>query len=214
MDVNVSNAIKLFFSNTSLEMVYFEAIANAIDANATKIDISIKIESYSSPETLTVTIKDNGNGFTDKNFAKFSKLLEIEEESHKGIGRLVFLNYFKKVDIQSTYDNKKRTFLFNNAFKGDNKLTDVLSKENETILVFNNYLLERIKSYDYLKPAAILKSIQLHFFPLLYSLKIREIDLKISVKLETKESNLQYDFFSDTKTFSVKNLPTIRLCFF
>ena len=43
MRINIKNAIKLFFSNPSLEMVYFEAIANAIDAGASHIKITITI---------------------------------------------------------------------------------------------------------------------------------------------------------------------------
>ena len=39
MKVKLSQAVKMFFSNSSLEMVYFEAIANALDANATEIEI-------------------------------------------------------------------------------------------------------------------------------------------------------------------------------
>ncbi len=34
--------------------------------------------------------------FVDRNFEKFSNLLEIEEKDHKGVGRLVYLNYFQK----------------------------------------------------------------------------------------------------------------------
>ncbi len=41
-------------------MVYFEAIANAIDAQATEIQIDIKIDALSKPETFNVTITDNG----------------------------------------------------------------------------------------------------------------------------------------------------------
>ena len=33
MDVNVKRAVKMFFSKSSFEMIYFEALANAIDAS-------------------------------------------------------------------------------------------------------------------------------------------------------------------------------------
>ena len=42
MKVKLSQAVKMFFGNSSLEMVYFEAIANALDANATKIDAVVR----------------------------------------------------------------------------------------------------------------------------------------------------------------------------
>ena len=42
MEVNLSRAIDFFYpSSSSLELVYFEAIANAIDAGANNIQISI-----------------------------------------------------------------------------------------------------------------------------------------------------------------------------
>ena len=41
MKVKLDQAVKMFFGNSSLEMVYFEAIANALDANATEIEIKI-----------------------------------------------------------------------------------------------------------------------------------------------------------------------------
>jgi hypothetical protein len=32
MEVNIKKAVKMFFSSSSFEMIYFEAIANALDA--------------------------------------------------------------------------------------------------------------------------------------------------------------------------------------
>ena len=84
MEVNLSRAIDFFYpSSSSLELVYFEAIANAIDAGANNIQISIAVDSYSKPESLTIVISDNGVGFTNDRYRKFTKLLETEEEDHK-----------------------------------------------------------------------------------------------------------------------------------
>lgn len=41
MNVHLSNAVRMFYSKSSFEMVYMEAIANALDAEATEIGISI-----------------------------------------------------------------------------------------------------------------------------------------------------------------------------
>ena len=92
MDIETSNAIRLFFPNPSLALVYFEAIANALDAGATKIDISISIPAFTSSESLNVKISDNGGGFTDESFTRFKTLMKPKDGFHKGIGRLVFLN--------------------------------------------------------------------------------------------------------------------------
>ena len=59
MKINIKQAVKLFFANPSLEMVYFEAIANSIDADATDIQIQISIKGFNKPDTLVIKIMDN-----------------------------------------------------------------------------------------------------------------------------------------------------------
>jgi hypothetical protein len=41
MKININNAIATFFSNPSYEQIYFEAVANALDAGADEISIEI-----------------------------------------------------------------------------------------------------------------------------------------------------------------------------
>lgn len=108
MEVNLSRAIDFFYpSSSSLELVYFEAIANAIDAGANNIQISIAVDSYSKPESLTIVISDNGVGFTNDRYRKFTKLLETEEEDHKGLGRLVFLKYYGQTNEKYKENSRK-----------------------------------------------------------------------------------------------------------
>ena len=52
MRVNTKQAVRLFFQNPSLEQVFKEAIANALDANATNIVVDIYIDSFEKQETL------------------------------------------------------------------------------------------------------------------------------------------------------------------
>ncbi|MEO7214953.1 ATP-binding protein [Mucilaginibacter sp.] len=214
MKINLGNAVKFFFPNPSLEMVYYEAIANAIDAEATEIDVHIKIEAFGKPETFSVEITDNGRGFRDRNFEKFSNLLEIEEKDHKGVGRLVYINYFKKVEITSVFENKKRTFELTGTFDGENEVVDAIGQPDATKLIFKQYSKEKIRSYDYVKPAAIKKSILTHFYPLFYSYKVDNKDLKITVSLTTKEPNTQYDFYTDKKEIIVSQIPDLELTTF
>ena len=101
MEINLGKAVSTFYPNPSYEQVYFESIANALDAGADEITIDIRINSFDCPETLEVTVSDNGLGFVDKSFEKFSRLLEVDSNDHKGLGRLVYLSYFKKVDVIS-----------------------------------------------------------------------------------------------------------------
>ena len=146
--------ITLFFPTPSLESVYFEAIANSIDANATKIWIKINLPDFNRVSSFELEISDNGDGFTDNNFYKFSNLLEVDEKAHKGVGRLVFLHYFNKIDVVSSYEKQSRTFTFNKFFDGKSKISDV-NKEKKTILKFSNYNKAKIREYDYVNPHKI-----------------------------------------------------------
>lgn len=52
MKINLKKAVSTFYPSPSYELIYFEAIANAIDAGATEINISINIDSYAQVDTL------------------------------------------------------------------------------------------------------------------------------------------------------------------
>ncbi len=214
MKINLNNAVKYFFPNPSLEMVYYEAIANSIDAGATEIDIQISIEALSKPETFAIEISDNGNGFIDRNFEKFSNLLESEEKDHKGVGRLVFINYFKGIDIYSIFEGKKRIFELTGTFDGENEIIENVNETNKTVLTFKQYKKEKIKSYDYVRPSSIKRSILTHFYPLLYSYKVDNKNLKITVSLVAKEPNLLYEFYTDKQEIIVSQIPNLELVTF
>ena len=66
----------MFFGNSSLEMVYFEAIANSLIANATKIGITISAQDYIQPETLTISIED-----TDARNSTFLNIIKSKFKS-------------------------------------------------------------------------------------------------------------------------------------
>jgi hypothetical protein len=190
MKVKLGKAVKMFFGNSSLEMVYFEAVSNSLDAEATIIDIEISIESISKPETLEIKISDNGLGFDDNRFIKFSNLFDVDESSHKGLGRLVYLCYFEKISVKSVFSNsKERSFLFSQQFEEDKfLLKDVENCENGTILTMKNYSLQKIGSSDYLIPKKIKKRILEEFYARFFQYKQRgeQIIINISTKIGSK----------------------------
>ena len=51
MKIELENAIKVFHPSPSYEQVYFEAVANSLDANANEITINISIESFDKPKS-------------------------------------------------------------------------------------------------------------------------------------------------------------------
>lgn len=208
MDIETSSAIRLFFPNPSLILVYFEALANALDAGATEVSIDIDIQAFDKPDTLKITITDNGDGFTDENFERFKTLLKPRDKFHKGIGRLVFLNYFNSVEVDSTWDKKKRNFIFKEGFDTNVPAQEVQDEQEErTSLVFTGFVKERIKAYDDLKPDALKPQIIEQFLPTLDARKRENREFKISINLRTNENNPQKEFFPHDVTVTSDDLP-------
>lgn len=212
MEIETSSAIRLFFPNPSLSLVYFEAIANALDADATLIEIVIDIQSFDNSKSLQLTIKDNGQGFTDENFNRFKTLLKPRDEYHKGIGRLVFLNYFSSVKVSSSWLGAKREFTFKEGFDGLAPIEVDANFQNKlTTLTFEGFRKDKVKSYDDLKPHNLKQQIIDHFLPTLNSFKRKQRDFNIVITLNTSETNVQKEFFSQDVTITSEDLPLMAL---
>lgn len=210
MDIETSGAIRLFFPNPSLALVYFEAVANALDAGATEVSIDIDVQAYDKPETLKITVTDNGDGFTDENFDRFKTLLKPRDKFHKGIGRLVFLNYFDCVEVVSTRDTWQRKFVFKKGFDGSAPIQNIeQAQEAKTTLTFTRFTGSRVKSYDALKPEAIKPLLIEQFLPTLDARKRDGKAFKILINLKTIESNEQKEFFSHEVTITPDDLPSM-----
>lgn len=210
MDIETSSAIRLFFPNPSLMLVYFEAIANSLDAGASEISIDIEIKSFERPETLKIIIKDNGDGFTDEGFGRFKTLLKPRDKFHKGIGRLVFLNYFGQVEINSVWGNNKRNFVFKLGFDGQAPVSQLLEgSKKETSLTFSKFSKKKIKSYDDLKPESLKFQIIDQFLPTLDRKKRENKKFNINFNLKVEDSNAQKDFFSHDSAITLDDLPVM-----
>ena len=121
------NEKKLAFNNTLLPL--FEAIVNSIHAieegSATNPGI-IKINLIRSFQTVAnlgdsnglpsfrdFVIKDNGIGFTERNFESFNFAHSTYKEKRggKGIGRFVWLRAFQKAEIESCFIEDDKWYL-------------------------------------------------------------------------------------------------------
>jgi len=208
MDIETSGAIKLFFPRSSLIQVYFEAVANALDAGATEVNIDIDVLAFDTPDTLRITVSDNGEGFTDENFARFNTLLCPRDQFHKGTGRLVFLTYFSQIEITSTWGKSRRRFIFKEDFDKNAPIEHLADRQpTKTTLVFSGFAKDRVNSYDDLKPDALKPLLIEHFLPTLDGLKREGKAFKISINLTTQASNAQKDFFPHETTITHDDLP-------
>ncbi len=187
MRVNTKQAVRLFFQNPSLIQVFKEAIANSLDANATQIKVNIFIDSFDKQETLEIEITDNGDGFTDSRYKKFCELLKVEENTHQGVGRLVYLSYFNTVKVQSYFRGNYRSFTFDESFdedKTDMTLSIVSEKKQETKLVFSDCSMKRLSSYSDIMPENLRQEILKEFYPRLYLLKKEGKEFEIKFKID------------------------------
>ncbi len=209
MKAKLAKAVDHFYgTQTSLELIYFEAVANSMDAGATDIQIKIEIDEFNKPETLKIKIIDNGRGFNNKNFEKFCNLFDTDEIDHKGLGRLVYLQYFKNVSVESNFNQTKRTFKFNKRFT--DKKSDAKTTESPlTTLSFSDYSKLRIHQQDYLCPETICKNILNHFYPRLYGIKDDDKDLKVKVSL--KIGNSTAVLINSNDELNVSELPTLKV---
>lgn len=214
MQVNIKQAIRLFFSNPSLDMVFIEAIANSLDADASKISICISIDELGKQETLKITVQDNGVGFTKERYGKFCKLLQVEDSTHKGVGRLVYLYYFDTIEVSSIFNKQHRTFLYNTSFDEANSnmvLEPIDSQEQRTILNFSNCTLKRLSSYNSILPDSLKRMILEEFLPRFYVYKEegKEIEIDIELKIGKVKKN---QFIGNRKvTISLNDLPVLKV---
>ena len=181
MEVNVQKAVKMFFSNSSFEMIYSEAFANALDAGANEIRINISL--LDPTQNLNLEISDNGVGFDDCRFGKFSKLFDVEEQSHKGLGRLVYLCYFERVYVESTYQGgtKKRTFTFNDGFNGENTVEEIEPCPCGSSFFMRGFTGERLYRNDNINPNHIKSLLMENFYMRLYKKRLKNKRIRVFI---------------------------------
>jgi hypothetical protein len=208
MEIETKYAVSIFFNNPSFIQIYFEAVANALDAGASEIDVFIDTDGDICPKHLEITIKDNGDGFTEERFNNFSRLQKPKDTYHKGLGRLIYLQYFSKITIESVFGTKKRTFMFSDTFKGQSDVqTASASDFKGTILRFSGFIGNRLKSYEDIKPGPLKDKLVEQFLPYFYNMQKAKRDFQITIQLETQAYNKQKDFYSDLQKITISDVP-------
>lgn len=213
MNVEIAKAVSLLYGTSSFEDIYCEAVANAIDANATAININILLDTFRDTKSLKLEISDNGDGFTDKNFHKFSTLLEVEGNHHKGVGRLVYLAYFNDINIESTYEHTKhRAFIFNRNFKSENTPQPKIVGEsnNRTTLTFRNFVKKKLRARENVQAFAVKEMLSNRFLPWFYALRKNGKTLTITIRTEVSNPKEETAVQSETVYLSLDELPAFK----
>lgn len=206
MEIEVKKATQIFFPNASFEMIYLEAFANALDAGADefKIDINVNGTNPDDLNSLTIKLWDNGVGFDDTRFNKFSKLLSVEDKAHKGLGRLVYLCYFDKVKIESNYSGKKhRSFIFHENFKKESKVSESDDNQTWSELTMQGFNGQRLKRNENIRVGFIKRILLEHFYIKFYNAKNNGKEIKVSIKSTIGEEE-------DSETISGDDLPQFK----
>jgi hypothetical protein len=126
VDEDISNRVTQFD-------VLFEAITNAVHANATEITCALGSSDNPIKENEieiivkkveTITVSDNGDGLTDANYDSFCKYRSEYKKALgcKGVGRFVFLKVYNFANYKSTLKEtqEERNFKFDFEFDTDN----------------------------------------------------------------------------------------------
>lgn len=144
MKTNIQGLVKsLDLKQTQGMMPLFEAISNAMDAiadtdrglNAGKIDIHLirRTDLGSKPDELSlinsVTVMDDGIGFTDENLKSFEEAYTQAKVKlgGKGVGRFTYLKVFNQIQVESNFldsagDVTSRKF----SFSIENEVSEVV----------------------------------------------------------------------------------------
>ena len=212
MQIKPSKACRHLLRNPSFEIVYKEAVANALDAGADDIKIDIKIDSFQKPETLSLIISDNGCGFTDANYKRFSELLDVKDPAHKGVGRLAYSYYFDSVFITSWVDgNQKREFVFDDDFDASKCTLSEDEHPHGTELKFGQFRNKAFWSHNNIKPEAIKNILLQEFLPQFYDRKENNQPFNIAITLDIKKEEQKHGLVSSSSNLVLADVPELKV---
>ncbi|WP_257811995.1 ATP-binding protein [Aggregatibacter actinomycetemcomitans] len=202
MKINLRTAVSRLFPNHSFEMIYIEAIANALDADATEITIDIN---YNNSEFSSFKIIDNGVGIDEVRYQRFSNLMDAQDASHKGQGRLVYLHYFDNINFESIYRKEQQLekIIFNFNYNFDDSIyqkENIFSEETGTCVSFSEFSKDRLGSKESINSTRIKENILSEFLPAFHKMKEAGKNIKISIN-----TNIDNNFSNEV--ISIDGIP-------
>ena len=183
LEVSIKNLLKRF-NKTTFYQPLFETIINALDANATNIDIEvIKIKNGDKYKIDGFIVKDNGDGFTEQNVNSYLKLYDEKPNKGKlGSGRFMSLVVFKSLFVESQLTNKTVKIKLsrdNDAIEYNEEQT--FNSEKFTKVMFSNVNNDFNREVPYFDLNALKIKIEDYLLPRLSFMIANKIDFNISI---------------------------------
>ena len=225
---------ELSLNENDILIPLFECVVNAIqaidecnDRTQGYIDINITrdetqtelFEQYSTYPLQTITVVDNGIGFTDENIESYTRAYSSKKQKlgGKGIGRFAMLSFFENIDIDSTtqisggFRRKKLHLDRENGFTEE--LAETKLKERRTSVCLSSLLPKFQKASSKYQQEVMADAVLNHC--LLYFIngiapKIRIIEKDNVIDLKNQFS--PKDYIIDEKNISHKG-HTFKLSF-
>lgn len=144
-------------AGVSARDVIREALTNSIHAGAVHIAVDLhfsekqqEMGGFGSEERKVleqITILDDGEGFTEENLNFFEEICTSHKDNigGKGVGRLSFLKYADKVEIQSQLENERVEFIYTPEFT-PNDVHKMLANGQRTTSIKLTGLKEKINT--------------------------------------------------------------------
>ncbi|MDR3238455.1 MAG: hypothetical protein LBT84_08120, partial [Spirochaetia bacterium] len=231
-EVDLNDVIKVYDLKKDEGFLYclYEAISNSLYCcrDNKKVNITVQLyRQYKANELAkdedhfidSFVITDNGTGFTDDNYANFTKTIyKTNHAGGKGIGRIAFLKVFTEVEINSAFARDgqvfRRKFNFNHEkikdFVEDMPVDTPLLTELTFKEIKTNFQLHTKKSANYYSDEVLR-----HFYAFFYYLigKDTEFEIRIIDDNGTAEGIINADKLKQDKVleekFQIKNVDAL-----
>ncbi len=220
LKVTIDSILRQFNKEIPFLQPLYECIVNSFEAKAKNVYIDFDFEDIHDEKNKLIdkritgfTIIDDGEGFNQKNKESFLEYLSTNKQDLgcKGVGRFTWLKVFNDINIESYFDSKLTSFVFNRSFSEDSiKTISATSKQKQTKIEFKNVTQEYV-SINQEKPKdlrakanlnELYLDIQNHLLVKLLMLKEQSLNFKIELKLDNKIKNIDSSSLGSLSTTS------------
>ena len=186
--------LRLPDGRTALLYSIFEAVMNGIQAieerypgeTATKGRISIEV-AKARKSINRITITDNGVGLNDRHFESFNvcDTMAKADIGGRGVGRLVWLKAFRKVDVESAYHVGDQAHRLSFRFRPEDEDSRADLKRKKPVMATRHptgtsiSLSQLTDSKAQITPVLLARSFCHHFFPIFIAGNMPQLSITI-----------------------------------